>query len=117
MSFGELFSMGGGWSYLVLVLTVVELALVVVQFLKRSPKLAPVLWGCLVALIVTGPAGTSLGLTQAGIAIQEAAPEAAAQALGMGLGVANITTSFSMTAGLLLAILVGVANSRAVRSS
>lgn len=116
MGMVELFQNGGGWMYVIVLTAILNLALVIVQFVKRSPKLSHVLWGCFVALIVAGFAGTSVGMLVVGLAVENAAPEKAIQMFGRGVGIANGPIIFSCVFAFILAILTGIANSRAVKA-
>ena len=100
--------------YTIAATTLALIVLVIAQFIKRSKRLVSILWGVLAALIVVGPAGTSVGLTQAGMALEAAHPEVVTEALGTGIAIANVTTSYGLIVSFFLAILVGIANSRVI---
>lgn len=114
----QVFSNGGGWMYIISVFAIVFYVLLVLQFVKgKDADLVPVLIGLLAALVMTGPLGTSVGLHQAGCAVEGTVPAAlAASAMAKTFGIANITTAYSLLLGIPGAIALGFAARRARRA-
>ena len=114
----EAFSDGGYWMYAITLFGIVFYVLLGVQLVKgEDTDLIPVLVGLLAALVMTGPLGTSIGLHQAGCAVEaKVQAQLAASAMAKALGVANITTAYSLLLGVPGAIALGVAARRARRA-
>lgn len=122
MSIGEGFSMGGFWMYILTGLAIALVALVVVQIRRiRTANYTPVLWGGLLAVLCCGFLGTTIGITQAGLAIGEGkvigglaggAACPACTTLAKALGVAMTPGSYSMIIVFVLAIVTGVVHYR-----
>ncbi len=119
MSIGEMFLMGGGWMWFIVLLGVVLFVLIVYQFAKiKSTNIVPFLKGIFTALLITGPLGTATGLIQAGWHISEKLsaqgidPVAASSFWIKAWAIALITTVFSCVLCVIAAILIGLAGQK-----
>ena len=122
MTPGEGFQAGGFWMYLLTLFAAVLVALLVVQIIKLDKKnYLPILWGSQLAVLCTGFLGTTIGITQMGLAIGggtasiDAAsygPCPACAALAKGLAIAMTPGSYALIIVFCLSIATGIVHYR-----
>jgi hypothetical protein len=102
--------------WVITLLGVVFYAMLVVQFVKigRSDFTLALL-GVLVAVVLTGPLGTYVGLHQAGLALGSLPPDEATVKLGQAIGIAHVPSAYAFLLAVPGAVALGVAASRARR--
>ncbi len=124
MDLGKLFAMGGGWMYIVTVMGIANLILISVQFIKKDKlNLTPIIWSCILALVISGVLGTAVGMTQAGFAIAEgkvipalttanggAALDIVGLTMAKALAIALTTTEYALLLAFPFSMLAGIAS-------
>lgn len=123
MNMVEIFQNGGGWMYIVTVMGLANLLLISAQFVKiKKLNLIPLIWSCIVALIICGVLGTAVGMTQAGFAVADGKllPDLSSQAtqissmvdltMAKALAIALTTTEYALLLAFPFSILVGIAS-------
>ena len=109
-----MFSDGGPFMYLILLMGIGLFALTIVGLVRaRRSDMSPMLWGLLMALLFLGALGTVLGLQQGFYALQSAAPDYRAALMAQAIAIAINTTTLSLVFAFPLSIMIGIASMRA----
>ncbi len=94
----EMITVGGGWSYLLILGGIVFYCLLILQFIKvKTKNYGPILWGLFGFILILGPLGSLVGFYQACQAVHLANPEVQLPAALKGFGVASLTSTMSLT--------------------
>ena len=112
MSPVQMFSEGGPFMYVLLLLGLCNLGVIVVQVVAaRRLELRPLMWGMLVAVAATGGLGLVMGMMQAFRAAAVAVPEVKQTLMAHGLSIALTTMAFAFLICAAQAGLIGIAGS------
>jgi hypothetical protein len=107
----QAFADGGPFMFVILLLGLGLVAMTIVQFVRVSrTNLVPLLWGLLVALLLTGALGTVMGVAQGFDALASAAPEARASMMAMVIAIAINTSALALLFAVPLSIAIGLAS-------
>ena len=116
MSLSSLFSDGGYFMYLILVLGIVLYGGVVAQFvLAKKKDFSPILWGGLVTLFGLGLLATVVGMIQGMGTVPKAEAVAVAGRMSKVLAIAPIPTALATIMSLPAAVAIGIAAAKARR--
>ncbi len=109
-----MFSDGGPFMYLILLMGISLTALTIVGLVRaRRSDMSPMLWGLLFALLFLGALGTVIGLQQGFYALQSAAPDYRSALMAQAIAIAINTTILSLIFAFPLSIMIGIASFRA----
>ena len=112
MSPVQMFSEGGPFMYVLLLLGLFNLAIIVFQIgAARRVELRPLMWGMLVAVAATGGLASVVGMMQVFRAAALAAPEMKQTLMAHGLSIALTTMAFAFLICAAQAVLIGIAGS------
>lgn len=126
MSIAEGFLMGGFWMYILTIFWIVVVGLLVYQVKNLKTKnYLPILWSSQLAVLCCGFLGTTIGITEMGLAIGNGTAKLtpigdvaypADAALAKGLAIAMTPGSYALIIVFILSISTGIVQYR-MRSS
>jgi len=91
------FMLGGGWSFVMLIASIVFYVFLILQFIKLKTKdYRYILWGLVFFLLIAGSHGTLVGLVQAGEAISSAPVEEQVGMFARAMSIATYTTIYAL---------------------
>jgi hypothetical protein len=121
MSIREGFMAGGFWMYVLTVFAAVLVGLITYQVVHRHRNIVPIIWASQLAVLCCGFLGTTIGITQMGLAIGDGTAKIApmgdvqypaAAALAKGLAVAMTPGSYALIIVFICAIATGIVQCR-----
>jgi len=113
----QAFSDGGPFMFVILLFGLALLALTIVQFVVgRRTDLSPLLWGLLLALLLTGALGTVMGAIQGLGALESASPDVRSALMARMIAIAANTSALALIFAVPLSIAVGAASFLAKRA-